>query len=118
MYQAGLGIQVIGEFSDHKGFDGLMLGWPNGCFHLEFTYCRSHPISPKPTPEDLMVLYIPELNEWHAACASMKEAGFSAVTPFNPYWESSGATFEDHDGYQTVLQCAKWENTLAFETDA
>ena len=30
------------------------------------------------------------------------------VTSFNPYWEISGQTFEDADGYRIVLQNGTW----------
>lgn len=29
------------------------------------------------------------------------------ATSFNPYWDASGQTFEDADGYRIVLQNAK-----------
>ena len=28
--------------------------------------------------------------------------------PFNPYWDRSGRTFEDPDGYRVVIQRASW----------
>lgn len=43
-----------------------------------------------------------------AACARMLDAGFREVESFNPYWQRHGRTFEDPDGYRTVLQNAGW----------
>ncbi len=34
----------------------------------------------------------------------MQEAGFSLVPSYNPYWDRTGKTFEDIDGYRVVLQ--------------
>ena len=34
--------------------------------------------------------------------------GFDPVPAFNPYWDRAGLTFEDPDGYRTVLQHAAW----------
>ena len=108
MYQHGLGLVVVGQFESHEGFSGVMLGYPNSVYHFEFTVCHAHPIAPAPTPEDLLVLYFPELEKWRKACGRMLEAGFSEVAPFNPYWRKNGCTFEDHDSYRLVLAHDEW----------
>lgn len=101
---------MLGSFDDHAGFDGVMIGAPGGGFHFEFTRCREHPVTPTPTAEDLVVLYVPDVDEWRAACERMATAGFTSVPSFNPYWDDRGRTFEDPDGYRIVLQCAGWSN--------
>ena len=110
MYCSGLDLRVLGSFEDHDGFDGVMLGTAESNYHFEFTYCRSHPVSPTPTPEDVTVLYIPVEEEWRASCTRMLAAGFKQVASFNPYWETRGRTYEDPDGYRVVLQQALWDN--------
>jgi catechol 2,3-dioxygenase-like lactoylglutathione lyase family enzyme len=110
MYRAGLGLRVVGSFENHDGFDGIMLGNPGASYHFELTRNRRHLIEPSPTPEDLVVLYMPVEAEWAAACARMLAAGFKRVVSFNPYWETQGRTFEDPDGYRVVLQRAAWHN--------
>lgn len=110
MYALGLSLQEIASFEDHQGFDGVMLGVPGGGFHFEFTFCRTHPVSPSPTPEDLLVFYLPEEAEWNSRCESLRAAGFAEVPSFNPYWERAGRTFEDPDGYRMVIQRAAWAN--------
>lgn len=107
-YGRGLGLQVIGEFADHEGFDGVMLGLPGADWHLEFTQNRAHPVAPRPTVEDLLVLYLPDGPTWQRACADMLAAGFKLVASFNPYWDAGGRSFEDADGYRVVLQNAAW----------
>jgi catechol 2,3-dioxygenase-like lactoylglutathione lyase family enzyme len=108
MYRRGLGMERLGHFEDHEGFDGVMIGEPGGDHHFEFTYCRTHPVKPTPTPEDLLVFYVPDREEWSRRCASMLAAGFTTVASLNPYWDKAGRTFEDHDGYRVVVQCASW----------
>jgi catechol 2,3-dioxygenase-like lactoylglutathione lyase family enzyme len=108
MYCRGLGLAVVGRFEDHEGFDGVMLAFPGSGYHFEFTTCRTHPVMPSPTPDDLAVFYVPGEVEWSAACARMLEAGFRPVSAFNPYWDARGRTFEDPDGYRVVLQQAAW----------
>ena len=113
MYCRGLGLRVIGSFENHDGFDGVMLGTAGASYHFEFTYCRSHPVVPVPTAEDLAVFYIPSSSEWREACDNMLAAGFKHVASFNPYWDIRGRTYEDHDGYRVVLQNAEWTNVEA-----
>src|SRR3954468_23472588 len=68
---------------------------------------------PRPTAEDLVVLYIPEESEWRASCSNMLASGFKQVASFNPYWDAHGRTFEDPDGYRTVLQRDEWRSAVA-----
>jgi catechol 2,3-dioxygenase-like lactoylglutathione lyase family enzyme len=110
MYCRGLGFAQIDRFENHGGFDGVMLGSTDLHYHLEFTYCRKHPVTPSPTPEDLIVFYLPNLAQWQRSSLAMLAAGFSEVKPFNPYWAQHGRTFEDPDGYRVVLQHAQWSN--------
>ena len=42
----------------------------------------------------------------------MLAAGFTEVESFNPYWRACGRTFEDPDGYRTVLQNDAWSNAI------
>ncbi len=111
MYRDGLGLVRLGHFDDHEGFDGVMLGEAGGTFHFEFTCCRSHPVKPTPTPEDLLVFYVPDREDWGRRCESMTAAGFKRVTSLNPYWDRDGCVFEDPDGYRVVVQCASWSNS-------
>lgn len=66
MYCAGLGLEQLGSFTDHEGFSGIMLGAPEAGWHLEFTHCRHHPVTPSPGDEDLLVLYYPQQAAWEA----------------------------------------------------
>jgi len=111
MYTAGLDLRVLGSFEDHDGFDGVMLGSSGAQHHFEFTHCRTHPVLPSPTNEDLVVFYIADPDEWRAACDRMEAAGFAGVPSFNPYWDVRGRTFQDPDGYRVVLQKAEWVNS-------
>ena len=109
MYCRGLGLTILGSFNAQDGFDGVMLGERGSRYHFEFTYRPSHPVAPTPTTEDLVVLYIPRETRWLASCENMLAAGFEQVAPLNPYWRLRGRTYEDHDGYRTVLERAEWK---------
>lgn len=108
MYCQGLGLHKIADFTDHQGFSGVMVGSESLSWHLEFTFCHHHPVTPSPTEDDLLVLYYPDAAVWQQVCESMTSAGFTVVTAFNPYWDVHGRTFIDGDGYRVVLQNQAW----------
>ena len=107
-YTQGLGLQVLGSFEDHDGFDGVMLGAAGAPYHLEFTRKRRYTAGRAPTQDNLLVFYLPEAAAWQAAVDRMQAAGYPATPSFNPYWDRAGRTFEDPDGYRVVLQNAPW----------
>lgn len=108
MYIRGLGFERLGNFDDHDGFDGIMVGHPLALYHLEFTQKRGHPADGAPSEDGLLVFYIPDSKEWQEDCQRMEKAGFVPVPAFNPYWDQRGRTFRDVDGYRVVLQNAEW----------
>lgn len=107
-YRDGLGFDVLAEFADHDGFDGVMLGRRGAAYHLEFTRRAGHAAGRAPSLDNLLVFYLPDRDEWERAVARMVGAGYAPVAAFNPYWDKSGKTFEDPDGYRVVLQNAGW----------
>ena len=108
MYVGGLGFERLGGFEGHSGFDGAMIGHAGSGYHLEFTHQRGHQVGRAPTQDHLLVFYLEDRNDWESQCGAMEAAGFERVKSYNPYWEQSGATFEDVDGYRVVLQNTKW----------
>lgn len=108
MYASGLGFNVLAQFADHDGFDGIILGHPQHPYHLEFTTHRGHQVGLAPTQDHLLVFYLPDQAVWEERCSQMLAAGFQRVPAYNPYWETQGRTFEDLDGYRVVLQNAAW----------
>ncbi|UYK17207.1 VOC family protein [Yersinia enterocolitica] len=108
MYCRGLGFSELGSFADHQGFDGVILGHPHHAYHLEFTHHRGVQVRRAPTSDNLLVFYLPDEKQWHSQCQQMCAAGFCQVASYNPYWDVSGKTFEDIDGYRVVLQQREW----------
>ena len=107
-YRDGLGFTVLYEFTDHEGFDGVMLGHQGAPYHLEFTRKLRHKAGKAPTEENLLVFYLPNEADWQRAVDQMKRHGHQPVKSFNPYWDRHGKTYEDPDGYRVVLQHAAW----------
>lgn len=109
-YSDGLGLDVIGEFVDHDGFDGVMLGYAGSPYHLEFTRHRGVSVGRAPTEDNLLVFYLTKRDDWERTVARMTTAGHVPVPSLNPYWDRQGATFDDSDGYRVVIQNAAWDD--------
>jgi len=105
-YREGLGLTDLGRFVDHAGFDGVILGYPRGPWHLELV--RVHGEAPPPHPEQALVLYLPEREEWLARCGAMERVGFVSVSASNPYWGRQGRSYADAEGGRVILQNAAW----------
>ena len=109
-YVDAVGLKKVGEFRDHEGFDGLMLGIAGATWHLEFTSSEHHVAPRAPSEDNLVVLYIPSEVEYKGSIRRMIDHGYSPVKSLNPYWDRVGTTFEDHDGYRIVFSRQSWTN--------
>jgi GNAT superfamily N-acetyltransferase/catechol 2,3-dioxygenase-like lactoylglutathione lyase family enzyme len=106
-YRDGLGLEQIGGFRNHDGYDGVFLEVPGTGAHLELTSGGSHR-APAPHPESLIVLY---LGDEDAVKAVAARVGVEPVTAANPYWDDHGTTFADPDGFHVVLVPERWVST-------
>lgn len=103
-YRDGIGLEVIGGFEGHEGYDGVMLGLPDASYHLEFTqHEQAGPYSP-PSQDNLLVFYIPDKEARDRIVKRLTQMGYPEVPPENPYWARAGITIEDPDGWRIVLQ--------------
>src|SRR5690349_1744147 len=66
-YRDGLGFDVLSEFKNHDGFDGVMLGRKGTAYHLEFTSKRGHRVGKAPSEDNVLVFYLPDEAEWRQA---------------------------------------------------
>lgn len=107
-YRDALGFEVLGSFRGHAGFDGVMLGHEAAGYHLEFTSNSDHPAGAAPSPDHLLVFYLPDQREWQAAIDRLERHGCRSVVALNPYWDQRGRTYADPDGYRIVIQQAPW----------
>lgn len=102
-YHEGLGLPVVGSFSGHAGYDGVMLGLPGVDYHLELTRHEAGSPGPAPTRDNLLVLYIPDEDAVARLARRLEGMGYPAVAPENPYWAERGVSVEDPDGWRVVL---------------
>lgn len=102
-YTLGLGLKQIGEFRNHDGYDGVMLGLPGFPYHLEFTQYEKPMLLPEPTKEHLLVFYLPNKYKQKKIANRLLRMGYEEVDPENPYWARGGITIKDPDGWCVVL---------------
>ncbi len=103
-YVEGIGLEVVGSFTAHAGYSGVMLGLPGREYHLEFTeHEESEADYPPPSRDNLLVLYLPERKAIERIAARLAALGYGTVAPENPYWNERGITIEDPDGWRVVL---------------
>ncbi|MGM7682577.1 VOC family protein [Cytobacillus sp. Hm23] len=102
-YEEGLGLTRIGSFQNHDGYDGVMFGLPGVEYHLEFTRHIDGSPCPAPTKDNLLVFYIPDINEITEIKTKLDLMGYHEVEPENQYWKEKGITIEDPDGWRIVL---------------
>ena len=109
----GLGMSVLFR-SASDGTPGthdlLMAGLPDASWHLELTRDPAHVVDPRPTEDDMLVVYLdgPVPDE---LVARLQEHGGIRVQSPNPYWNTWGVTIEDPDGYRLVLSTRAWSNS-------
>lgn len=102
-YRDALGLVELGGFTGHAGYDGVMLGLPDGTVHLELTSHVDGSPGPAPSRDNLLVLYLPDRAAVDVVAARLAAAGHPAVEPENPYWLARSVTVEDPDGWRVVL---------------
>jgi catechol 2,3-dioxygenase-like lactoylglutathione lyase family enzyme len=108
----GLGLSVLyrAEGGVAPGeHDLLMVGWPDASWHLELVHESAGPVGPRPTDEDLLVIYLDEPVP-EELVARLEAHGGKRVPSPNPYWNEWGVTVEDPDGYRLVLSTRAWSN--------
>ena len=102
-YSEGLGLQELGRFQGHAGYDGVLLGLPGSDYHLEFTSHADGSPGPAPSTDNLLVLYLESKREAELVAARLDALGHPAVEPENPYWDGRSITIADPDGWRVVL---------------
>lgn len=103
-YVDGLGLERLGGFEGHAGYDGVFVGLPGAPYHLEFTHHVDGSPGESPSAENLLVLYLGSADAVLATVRRLHAIGYEPVEAENPYWEGIGAvTIPDPDGWRVVL---------------
>jgi hypothetical protein len=97
-----LGLEVLGQFSNHNNYDGIFLGLPDAAWHLEFTVSDKAPVH-WPDDDDLLVFYPQTAQAYQALIAVLKANCVPSIIPQNPYWQANGKAYVDPDGYGVII---------------
>ena len=105
-YRGLLGLEVIGEFTNHDKYDGVFIGKEGLNWHLEFTRSEESP-KHQTDKDDLLVFYLESEEEYISVKQKFDDNGFSSVQSKNPYWNNNGSTYIDPDGFRIVIAIMK-----------
>jgi catechol-2,3-dioxygenase len=97
-----IGLDSLGGFQEHDGYNGLFLGKRGLDWHLEFTQSNEQ-ANHQPDEDDLLVFYVKdenELNDFKRLFAVKKIEVHHAK---NPYWNRNGILVKDPDGFGVVV---------------
>lgn len=100
-----LDLEILGEFHDHDGYDGVFIGNRGSDWHLEFTASGEKP-QHQPDEDDLLVFYADSQAEYEHLTEQFRINNISPIEAKNPYWAHNGQTFLDPDGFRIVISKA------------
>lgn len=101
-----LGMEILGGFQKHNGYDGVFIGKSNENWHLEFTKSNEI-IQFNFEEEDVLVFYPNTRLEYEHILEKVKNFSIKLIEAKNPYWNENGKMFLDPDGYRIVISDLK-----------
>lgn len=101
-YTSIVGLQKLGGFQNHDGYDGIFLGHSHQDWHLEFTSSGDAPDS-RFDDDDCLVFYINSKIELAEIKDNLAKHKIAAIEPKNPYWKVNGLMIADPDGYKIIF---------------
>ncbi len=101
-----LGLELLGGFENHDGYNGVFIGKPNENWHLEFTQSNEI-LNHKFNEDDILVFYPNNKLEYKLLLEKLKKYSIEFITAKNTYWNENGKLFLDPDGYRIVISHLK-----------
>ena len=101
-----LGLEMLGGFENHNGYDGVFIGKPDENWHLEFTQSNEI-VNHIFNEDDILVFYPNDKLEYELLLEKVKKHSIEFITAKNPYWNENGKLFLDPDGYRIVISHLK-----------
>ena len=109
-YLSILEFELLGSFSNHDLYDGILVGKPNLDWHFEFTQSTEN-ANHQFDEDDVIVLYPETRSEYNSLFNKVLHSNTSIITSKNPYWNdpevSGGKMFLDPDGYRIIISPLK-----------
>ncbi|GAB3723530.1 VOC family protein [Flavobacterium koreense] len=103
-----LGLELLGGFENHNGYDGVFIGKPNENWHLEFTK-SDEIVTFNFGEEDILVFYPNTKLEFGLIHNKLLANKIELIKAKNPYWNENGKIILDPDGYRVVISHLKIE---------
>jgi hypothetical protein len=100
-YTTIIGLDILGSFENHDGYDGIFIGLKNKDWHLEFTQSEEK-VNHKPDEDDLIILY-PDIENFKRIKETILKNNTPVLKAKNPYWNTNGITIYDPDKYRVVI---------------
>ena len=101
-----LGLELLGGFEDHNGYDGAFIGKPNENWHLEFT--QSDEVANHSFDEDDLLVFYPNSKlEFEMIHDKLVANKIDFIESKNPFWNEKGKMILDPDGYGIVISHLK-----------
>ncbi|MFT3796281.1 VOC family protein [Flavobacterium sp.] len=100
-----LDLEILGEFHNHDGYDGIFIGIRGSDWHLEFTVSAAKP-QHQPDEDDLLVFYAESQAEFEHLTERFRLHNIAEIEAKNPYWKYNGKTYTDPDGFRIVISKA------------
>lgn len=105
-YVTILGFEILGNFENHDGYDGVFIGKKELDWHLEFT--KSDEIIKFHFNEDDALVFYPTSNEEYIkTIKSLEMNSINYIIAKNPYWNENGKMVLDPDGYRVIISDTK-----------
>lgn len=96
-----IGLELLGAFKNHEGFDGVFIGLKNKDWHLEFTQTEGK-VNNKLDEDDLLILY-PNIIHFNIIKEMVFKNNIPILKAKNPYWDTNGITIYDPDQYRVII---------------
>ncbi len=101
-----IGLDILGDFKDHDGYDGIFLGKKDLSWHLEFTQSET-PAEHTPDEDDLLVFYPATQTEYNDMLKRIETNCSKTYRAKNPYWNQNGVLIKDPDSYGIIISPLK-----------
>ena len=101
-YTSVIGLQAISRFTNHDGYDGIILGFQHADWQIEFT--TTHDNFPRLfDADDHLVFYVSCEAVRNAILRDARRFQYSEVIPRNPYWQKNAIALRDPDGHTIII---------------
>jgi GH18 family chitinase len=101
-----IGLDFLGEFKNHSGYDGVFIGKKDLDWHLEFTQTNER-VDHTFDEDDILVFYPKTQAEYDNIVDRIIQSKATLSLAKNPYWQLNGITLKDPDGHFVVISNLK-----------